>query len=167
MKLDPDQRRKSWSGPPDTDRTRAQQRRGGGFNQNVHGARGLFASAVFFFHVINSGLATYPLLTLPVAQFLLRTPEYGVELFFCISGFVIVGTLRRASSPGAFLEDRAIRIFPVLWATVTVIAMLGIAQHAYIFGDWTLGDILLWLPANLLALPGFSLSRSIIRRPGR
>jgi peptidoglycan/LPS O-acetylase OafA/YrhL len=155
LKLDPEQRRKSLSaGPPDPVRTRAQERSGRGFNQNVHGARGLFASAVFLFHVINSGLATYPLLMLPIMQFILRTPEYGVELFFCISGFVIVGTLRRASSPGAFLEDRAIRIFPVLGATVVVIAILGFATRTYIFGDWTPGRILLWLPANLLALPG-------------
>jgi peptidoglycan/LPS O-acetylase OafA/YrhL len=124
------------------------------FNRPVHGARGLFASAVYVFHVVNSGLATWPFLQTFAALFLLRTTEYGVELFFCISGYVICGTLRRARSPGAFLEDRAVRIFPVLWSTIFVIVALGLVTGVR---GWAAMDkvTLLWeLPANLLVLPG-------------
>lgn len=123
-------------------------------NPNVHGARGLFAAAIYVFHIVNSGLATYPLLALPIAQFLQRTTEFGVELFFCISGFVIAGTLRRASNPRAFLADRAIRIYPTLWVTIVVIVGLGLITRAHGYEGWTIPDILFWLPANLLALPG-------------
>jgi len=125
-----------------------------GFNPNVHGARGLFAAAIYLFHVVNSGLVTYPLLASPAAQFLQRTTEFGVELFFCISGFVITGTLRRASSPRAFLADRAIRIYPTLWASIFVIIGLGLVTRAHGYEDWTIAGVLFWLPANLLALPG-------------
>ncbi len=132
-----------------------QQKQRPQFNREVHGARGLFSSAIYVFHVVNSGLATYPLLAAWPAIFLLRTTEFGVELFFCISGFVIAGTLRRARGPGSFLADRMIRIFPVLWATVVVISILGFITRTHGFQGLSVARYLLWLPANLLALPNF------------
>ncbi len=124
------------------------------FNKNVHGARGLFAFAVFMFHVANSGLGTFPLLATSVGNFIVRTPEYGVELFFCISGYVIAGTLRRARSPVAFLEDRAIRIYPVLWASILTIVGLGLATGAHGYANEPLSRLAWAVPLNLLALPG-------------
>jgi peptidoglycan/LPS O-acetylase OafA/YrhL len=124
----------------------------GGFNPYVHGARGLFATAIFVFHVINSGLDTWPIFQTWTANFFLRTTEYGVELFFCISGYVIVGALRRARSPASFLEDRAIRIYPTLWVTVLVVCAGGMATHK--LGTISVLQLILLLPANLIALPG-------------
>ncbi len=124
------------------------------FNQNVHGARGLFAFAVFAFHVVNSGLRTFPALSTPISFFLTSASEYGVELFFCVSGYVIAGTLRRARNPAVFFEDRAIRVFPVLWASILVIVALGMATRTHGFEDETWGRLLLEVPVNLLALPG-------------
>lgn len=126
----------------------------GGFNPYVHGARGLFAAAIFVYHVVNSRLDTWPILQTWVANFLLRTTEYGVELFFCISGFVIAGTLRRARSPAAFLEDRAIRIYPALWVTILVIWAADVATGTHGFGRSKVLHEMLLLPANLVALPG-------------
>lgn len=120
----------------------------------MHGARGLFSSAVYVFHVVNSGLPTLPLLVTPLALFGLRSTEFGVEAFFCISGFVISGALRRARSPGGFLADRAIRIFPVLWVTILTIAALGFLTGVHGWRYVSVGWFLLWLPANLAALPG-------------
>ena len=124
------------------------------FNQNVHGARGLFAFTVFIFHVVNSGLSTFAPLSSPLGFFLTSVAEYGVELFFCISGYVIAGTLRRARSPLVFIEDRAIRVYPVLWASVLVIVALGLATRTHGFEGETWGRLLVQVPANLLALPG-------------
>jgi len=131
--------------------------RPGAFNANVHGARGLLALSVFVFHVVNSGLPTLPALTGGFAEAALRTLEWGVELFFAVSGFVIIGTLRRAAGPLAFLRDRAIRIFPVLWASVFVVLALGAVvahPHTSEIGRHSLAEMALLLPANLLALPG-------------
>ena len=124
------------------------------FNTSVHGARGLFAFAVFIFHVANSGLDTFPALATPIGNFIVRTPEYGVELFFCISGYVIAGTLRRARSPAAFLEDRAIRIYPVLWASILTIVALGLLTETHGFADEPLSRLAWALPLNLMAVPG-------------
>ena len=125
-----------------------------GFNQEVHGARGLFAFLVFVFHVVNSGLPTLPLLETTAGDFAMRTTEYGVELFFCISGFVILGALRRARSPVAFLQDRAIRIYPVLAASILVIVALGLVTHVRTFADMDAGTLAWMVPVSLLALPG-------------
>ncbi len=109
---------------------------------------------MFVFHVVNSGLSTFPPLASPIGFFLASASEYGVELFFCISGYVIAGTLRRAASPASFFEDRAIRIYPVLWATVLTITALGLASRTHGFADETLSHLLIEVPINLLALPG-------------
>lgn len=124
------------------------------FNKSVHGARGLFAFAVFVFHVVNSGLSTFPLLVTAIGNFVMRTPEYGVELFLCISGYVIAGTLCRAHSPAAFFKDRVIRIYPTLWATIFVIVGIGLATRTHGFADEQLFHLAWAIPLNLLALPG-------------
>jgi peptidoglycan/LPS O-acetylase OafA/YrhL len=130
------------------------QKAGADFNPYVHGARGLFATAIFVYHVVNSRLDTWPILQTWIANFLLGTTEYGVELFFCISGYVIVGALRRARSPAYFLEDRAIRIYPVLWVTILFICAAGMATGTHGFGTAGPLQFILLLPANLVALPG-------------
>jgi peptidoglycan/LPS O-acetylase OafA/YrhL len=125
-----------------------------GFNLGVHGARGLFAFAVFVFHVVNSGLPTLPALQGGVVEAALRSTEYGVELFFCISGFVIAGTLRRAATPLSFLEDRAIRIYPVLGLSILAIVALGVASGAHGFAELGWQRLAWMVPVNMLAIPG-------------
>lgn len=109
---------------------------------------------IFVFHVVNSGLDTFAPLSTAVGFFLTSMSEYGVELFFCISGYVIAGTLRRARNPMVFLGDRAIRVYPVLWASILVIVALGLATRTHGFEDMTPLQLLVELPVNLLALPG-------------
>ena len=109
---------------------------------------------IFCFHVVNSGLSTFAPLSTPTGFFLTSVAEYGVELFFCISGYVIAGTLQRARTPMVFVEDRAIRIFPVLWASILVIVAVGWPTHTHGFEDETWGRLLVELPVNFLALPG-------------
>ena len=124
------------------------------FNRQVHGGRGLFSAMVFVFHVLNSGLPTFAPLLTHAAQFSLRNLQYGVELFFCISGFVICGTLRRSTGPAAFIEDRAIRLLPALWCTILAISAASIIAGLPGFSRGELHAFPLWLAANLAALPG-------------
>lgn len=118
-------------------------------NLNVHGARGLFAFAVFIYHVINSGLPTYAAQNGSwIETYLLYSLKFGVELFFGISGVVIVGALVRAPSIRAFMWDRATRIYPVLW-----ISLLAITGMALLFGLWR-PSLIGWL-LNFAAPPPF------------
>ncbi|MHB8285708.1 MAG: acyltransferase family protein [Caulobacteraceae bacterium] len=95
------------------------------FNPYLHGARGLFASMIVVFHVVNSRLPTYPVLSHGWPLFFARSLEHGVELFFGISGIVIFGALERAKSPLLFATERATRIYPVLWVTILTITILA------------------------------------------
>ncbi|MCM2335320.1 MAG: acyltransferase family protein, partial [Pseudomonas sp.] len=48
--------------------------------------------------------------------------NYGVHLFFLISGFVIFMTLERTRSPLDFVVSRFSRLFPAYWAAMAVTA---------------------------------------------
>ena len=120
-----------------------------GFNPYVHGARGLFAFMIVVFHVVNSRLPTLPALAHGLPLFFLRSTEHGVELFFGVSGMVIVGALARARNPLVFVLERGTRIYPVLWASVGCIVLLSVLTGF----EGRLAPSPAVLIANLLALP--------------
>lgn len=136
------------------------------FNPYVHGARGLFASMVFVFHIAHSGLPTFVFPGSDAVQWALLSLQYGVELFFGISGIVILGALSRASSLTAFAWDRFTRIYPVLCASLIVILGSG-----YLLGQ-ALPDvrtILLnfavpppWLAVPMINPPAWSLRYEVL-----
>lgn len=126
----------------------------GEFNPHLHGARGLFAIAVFAFHVANSGLPTWDWTRGYLIYRFFMSLQFGVELFFGISGVVILGTLVRSPSATAFLRNRAIRIMPVLWVTVTVVTVLSVITDSQTAGSVRLAALAWIIPANLVALPG-------------
>lgn len=123
------------------------------FNPYVQGARGAFCLLLFIFHVANSGLPSFGFLSTGVANHFLLSLQYGVELFFLISGYVIVGVIRKSTSPWKFLRDRAIRILPVLWATMPFVLTLEYLGHRFGVNDIPLFDLFPILLANLLCLP--------------
>ena len=125
------------------------------FNANIQGARGLLALMVFIFHIGCSGLPNFSVFAANgsvIAPVLCL--QYAVEIFFCISGTIVVGALRRARTPAQFLTDRAIRIIPVLWLTLAVVVPLGLATHQAQYATWSLRDLAWIIPANLILLPG-------------
>ena len=126
------------------------------FNPSVNGLRGLCVTFVFLFHVAKSGLPPMPeddAIWQWDIVYLVDSASYFVEVFFMISGYVIVMSLRRHATMRGFLFDRFARIFP-LWIPVLVtICVLGpllgwrALQHL---------DPLGWLRvllANLMLLP--------------
>ena len=117
-------------------------------NPCLHGLRGALAFALFLHHVANSKLPGFDGLVGDLLQPLLMAMEYGVELFFGISGIVIVFAFQKSPSALGFLGNRALRIFPVLWTTIAVIVVLSgfDARHAASVDAPT-------FLANLLALP--------------
>lgn len=120
------------------------------FNPNIHGARGAFALSVFVFHIANSGLNGF---TVPFGDLVYEAAmalAFGVDLFFVISGIVILGAFQRARSLPGFLLDRVTRIFPVLWASVLVVYALWILSGRTFGGGLESAAI---VAANLFALP--------------
>ena len=125
-----------------------------GFNATLHGARGLLALLVVLFHVAQSGVPGFAAQSAGLGQAALVSLQFGVEIFFCISGYIVTGALCRAATPARFVIDRAIRILPVLWVTLAVIIPLGLVTHQSQIAQVPLLDLAWILPVNLLALAG-------------
>ena len=103
---------------------------------------------------------------------------FGVDLFFCISGFIMVVTSARlAGQPGAaqqFLVRRAIRLVPLYWlATLLYLAVLALGSHglpaqplsallsSLAFVPHAVGGLQGGLPYPLLSL-GWSLNYEVL-----
>jgi exopolysaccharide production protein ExoZ len=92
--------------------------------------RFLAAAMVVVTHVLNRTVTAYPDGGVPDHQFL----EAGVDIFFVISGFIMVHIIRPDTKPGAFWLQRFTRIAPLYWVA-TIIAFFGglLAPH-YFYG---------------------------------
>lgn len=84
------------------------------FSESTHGLRGLASMAVFLGHVAGGlGLHVYasdPALA-AIGERLATWGAFGVEIFFVISGFVIMPSVLRYA-PAAFAERRFWRLYP-------------------------------------------------------
>ncbi|WP_158747049.1 acyltransferase [Acidisphaera sp. L21] len=96
-------------------------------NRNIQGLRALAAYGVVGHHVVDS-LKNY----IAVGRFT-ASPQIGatgVQIFFVISGFIMVmTTMRRPITPAAFLQHRIIRVVPTYWiltSVATVLLMAGL-----------------------------------------
>jgi peptidoglycan/LPS O-acetylase OafA/YrhL len=91
--------------------------------------RGIAALTVVFFHYTRHGtryFTDYPFDFWP--------GEYGVHLFFVISGFVIYYTIERSRSVGDFLFSRFSRLYPTYWTALGLLflwALLDPAQKVW------------------------------------
>lgn len=65
--------------------------------------------------------------------------HYGVDLFFMLSGFVILMSLERSRSAVAFAWGRLTRLYPAYWAaaalTFTVVTVIGLPGQAVSLRD--------------------------------
>ncbi len=95
------------------------------FNYAVNGLRGLCILLVFIYHVENSGIVP----SAPAGweacaaglSYVFSSFRYGVEIFFMISGYVIIGSLRRHKTLKGFFTDRFLRIYPT-WVPLHLLA---------------------------------------------
>lgn len=128
------------------------------FNKYIHGARGWAALFVFLSHIGIAGLSDdfFDSISssLQALKGLLLSGQYGVEVFFMISGYLISASVLRHNSARSFLLDRMIRIYPAFLPVVILIFVLGpVANYHYFSGV----DLFQWiglLVANVLFFPG-------------
>ena len=119
----------------------------------LHGYRGLCALLVFTYHLGVSHVIEPERLGHAV-DFLWHSLCLGVEMFFMISGYVILGSLQRHESIRSFLRDRVIRIYsawtPALFfVTVATVVLRLKSFQGVASGTEALGVFV----ANLLLLP--------------
>jgi peptidoglycan/LPS O-acetylase OafA/YrhL len=78
----------------------------------LDGLRGLAILLVFLFHGYYIWDKTYPFGDLFKDNILVKYGDLGVQLFFLISGFVILMSLEKTSGFIKFIKNRWIRLFP-------------------------------------------------------
>lgn len=92
-------------------------------------------------------------------DFALPSAALAVDLFFCLSGFVLAhaydGRLDRGITPGAFMRMRIIRLYPLFLVGI----LLGVAYYVAAAAfpqyekDFSLIDVAISFPFNALMLP--------------
>ena len=93
----------------------------------LDGLRGVAALSVLFYHYTFMYEKYYGHHENPLVTF--SRGKLGVDLFFIISGFVILMTISRANSVLDFVVSRVSRIYPVYWvAIIFTFAVLKIAN---------------------------------------
>ena len=127
----------------------------------LDGLRGIAALWVVVFHLTfglkGLWLRDQPDLYLSIVPFVVNIEGLmAVDLFFVVSGFVIVMTIERCRTLADFLASRFARLFPAYWAAVAISTAVGVSwpsPHLSI----TPGQALL----NLTMLQGFLGVRNI------
>jgi peptidoglycan/LPS O-acetylase OafA/YrhL len=108
--------------------------------EEIDALRGIAALIVVLFHYCSQYQVIMPgTKGLPID---LWWGRYGVELFFGISGFVILMTLHRSSSGLDFAFSRFSRLFPAYWASIFI-------TSAFV---WVLGSYTLQVPISAIAV---------------
>jgi peptidoglycan/LPS O-acetylase OafA/YrhL len=126
-----------------------------GFNPSLNGYRAVCALMVLTFHLASSGVIALPI-SGPIGvavTTVLQSFAYGVEMFFMISGFVILGSVLRHPRVSGFLQDRVVRIFTAWVPALLVIVVIASITHADIYGHTGGWQVPLIVIANLLLLP--------------
>lgn len=90
--------------------------------EELDALRGIAVLMVVFFHYTMGR---------PEANWGFKLGITGVELFFMISGFVIIISIGRVTQGIDFVINRASRLYPTYWAAVTFTFTLMILQHLF------------------------------------
>jgi polysaccharide biosynthesis protein PslH len=125
------------------------------FNASLNGYRGFCALLVFGFHMGSAGVITLPQGTMlkDAAAELWISLAYGVEMFFMISGFVILGSLLRHATLRGFLQDRFIRIYSAWVPALVAVTIVCVMMNMKMFADASFGKAVGIFVSNLLLLP--------------
>jgi len=94
----------------------------------------------------------------------------GVQLFFCISGFIMAHVATKDDfAPKSFLRRRFWRIVPLYWVTLLLIMLISFTSNIFdkqveTLGVWGIAKSFLMLPMQEYPLlsPGWSLEHEVI-----
>jgi peptidoglycan/LPS O-acetylase OafA/YrhL len=124
--------------------------------RNVQALRALAALLVICVHVgsPNGFEARYLHVAAPLLAATVKIGYSGVDLFFVISGFIMVVTtmgLRAAPTGSQFFLLRLVRIFPLLWIVTGLVFLVSVLRPGLVnsHGGAVPSDVL----ASFLALP--------------
>ena len=125
------------------------------FNIALNGYRGLCAGLVFIYHLGAAGVMPLPHgdSIKDGLAYLWSSLAYGVEMFFMISGFVILGSLLRHATVAGFLKDRFIRIFSAWVPALIAVTLVCSALNLKMLSNMSFLERFGIFIANLMLLP--------------
>lgn len=112
----------------------------------LDGFRGIAILLVMFYHTFTSNPDSLPFITSKYGEFpLFKYGFFGVQLFFLISGFVILMSLETKKTFHQFLYKRWLRLFPAMLVTVIFIASTASFFYERPLGQPSIGSIIMGL----------------------
>lgn len=131
--------------------------------QELDSLRGIAACIVVLFHL------TYWYDWFHVSPVHVWWGHYGVELFFVISGFVILMTIENCRSTGDFVISRIARLYPAYWCAVvlTTSVALILKQSDHISAGRFIANLTMfhsYMLANIHSIDGsyWTLARELV-----
>lgn len=119
----------------------------------MDGLRGIAVILVFLYHAYSDQWAeVLPYGAMYDDFFIFRFGEYGVQLFFLISGFVIAMTLEKCNTFGRFMLRRWLRLFPAMVIGSILISIFSMCLNKRPYGSPALSD---YLPGLMFIQPEF------------
>ncbi|WP_419876224.1 acyltransferase family protein [Candidatus Pristimantibacillus sp. PTI5] len=122
-------------------------------NNTITGLRGLLALIVVLFHIYGSSVTEKWINPLNVS-FMDNIGHASVSVFFVISGYLIIQTIKRKSGMRHFWNDRFLRILPVFLCIHFLVFIIGPLINYKFFDGLTEGEYFLYFFANMLMMPG-------------
>jgi len=119
--------------------------------RELDAVRGIAAVMVLLFHYTVRHAALFGD---DAAPFHVNHGFFGVEIFFGVSGFVILMTLERCRTPGDFVFARCLRLYPAYWVAVaTTFAILSVFPLAERTVTWPQALVNLTMLQEFLGVP--------------
>ncbi|MFJ4652677.1 acyltransferase family protein [Nocardia sp. NPDC088792] len=145
-------------------------RTSGGRFEFLDALRGLAAVAVVIGHcaeLVWPGYARFSAADFGAGQF-------GVFVFFLVSGFIIPASLERGRSLGAFWVGRFFRLFPLFWiALIAAMILHSVGRYSlppaftanfgwHLATNFTMAQFFLGTPDTQVLIPGWTLSYELV-----
>ena len=126
-------------------------------NEALIGLRGFLALSVLIYHIYNSSVLENYIVESPKNSLLYYMNYAGpisVNLFFVISGYLIIKSLVNKRTLREFVLNRILRIYPVFLTIHLIIFGVGPLINYKWMKDISLGQYFIHFFSNLFLLPG-------------
>jgi peptidoglycan/LPS O-acetylase OafA/YrhL len=129
------------------------------FNKNIMGLRGICSLLVVLHHMYNGPkndgwFEVSDVGAEPIGDFMIFSLRSAVDVFFMISGFLMIPALYRSNSISKFALNRFIRIYPAFIATTGLVLIVGPIIHYKYLSGVNFSNWLYYATLNLFMLPG-------------
>lgn len=123
-------------------------------NLSIQGLRGLLCAMVVVFHVYRGMVSENLMRQLEDFPWVESIGRVSVNLFFVISGYLIIQSLIKHQNLSKFFINRVLRIYPVFIVIHLLLFTAGPLIHYEWMSGLSVSEYILHFMSNLMLLPG-------------